>query len=235
MIGHLVRPGREALHLVGPARRPRVVEGQRGPVVDQLQRAVPQQHVGVAPRPVGVGDQRVEPHDPPGELRIHGRHRPHVQGPGQEVDAQVHPDREPEQVLDLLVRLRRRQLLRHDDRAPTGGRAARCAPAISAQITSATSARGPWPAPRNLTTYMPEVVGLHQAGQGPALAQGGHVPRRPHRSSSAQPRTPDNLGGSCRKRSNNLPGSPGARCLRWPDAPRRRSRRGGQPAAASAD
>ena len=58
--------------VVGPGHRggragPVVVERQRGAVVDQLQPAVPEQHVRVAPGPVDVADQRVEPQHPAGQ------------------------------------------------------------------------------------------------------------------------------------------------------------------------
>ena len=48
---------------------PRVVEVQRGAVVDQPQVAVPDQQVGVAPAAVDVGDERVQPQRPGGDVR----------------------------------------------------------------------------------------------------------------------------------------------------------------------
>ena len=46
------------------------------------------------------------------------------------------------------------------------------APAISAQITSATSARGPCPAPQNLTTYIPRSSASMRPGRDPPSRRG---------------------------------------------------------------
>ena len=67
------RPRRRARATAAAAPRPVVVERQRGAVVDQVQPAVPEQHVRVAPRAVDVADQRVEPQHPPGERRVQRR------------------------------------------------------------------------------------------------------------------------------------------------------------------
>ena len=87
---------------------PGVVDVERRAVVDQPHPPVPDEHVRVLRRPIGVGDERVEPDDVGGPVRI--RHR--VGGgiererPGQEVQADVPADARDQQVVDLLVRLR---------------------------------------------------------------------------------------------------------------------------------
>jgi hypothetical protein len=105
-----VRPGagqRVRGGVVGPAGGglnvgPGVVEDQRGAVVDQVNPAVPQQHVRVAPRPVDIADQRVEPEDPAARTgsTVRASTSRHPVGSRPEVGAGAGP----KEVLDLLVR-----------------------------------------------------------------------------------------------------------------------------------
>ena len=146
-------------------------------MVDEVQPAVPDQQVGVAPRPVDVVDPRVEPQHPSGQV---GRHRKGVQveveGTGQEVDAEVETAAGPEQVLHLLVGLTgcqdrvdldadevgHRQLQR-----PGKSRAHHLRDECLAALSGAAE----------LDDVGAEVVRLHQTGQRPTLAQRRHVAR----------------------------------------------------------
>ena len=104
MVAHVVRLRREARG-VGDAAAPRVVEVERGAVVDQPEVAVPDQQVGVAPAAVDVGDERVQPERPRGDVGRDLERRVEAEGAGQEVDAQVEAQAGVEQVLHLLVGL----------------------------------------------------------------------------------------------------------------------------------
>src|SRR5438309_6081855 len=82
-----------------------MVEVQRGSVVDEPDVLVPDQEVRVAPGPVDVLDQRVEPEQLAGEVLVRGpAERVESGAAGQVVDGQVDSGARLEQMLDLLVR-----------------------------------------------------------------------------------------------------------------------------------
>ena len=162
---------------VGAAARPAVVEVEGRAMVDEPRVAVPDKEVRVAPRPVDVRGERVQPQDRRGGLGV-GRSRTVVpERPRQEVDPEVEPEARGEQVLHLLVRLvlgdRRLEI---DDGHPRDvepegpGQLADDDLGDQDLETLAGSAE--------LQDVGAEVVGLHDPGQGPALAQGSDVPRR---------------------------------------------------------
>src|SRR5258705_6699446 len=84
---------------------PRVMDVERGAVVDEPRPAVPDEHVGIFRRAVRVGDKGVEPDDVSGPVRIRHdvRGRVERQRAGQEVEPDVLPDARDDQVLDLIV------------------------------------------------------------------------------------------------------------------------------------
>lgn len=88
------------------APEPVVVPDHGGAVVDEPEVAVPDQHVRIAPGPVDVVDQRVEPDDPSGFLRVHlVGERVEADRAGQEVHAEVEPAAGLQELLHLLVGL----------------------------------------------------------------------------------------------------------------------------------
>ena len=72
---HVVADRRERAQRLGGRVLPRVLQVERGAVVDQPQPAVPEQQVGVLRRAVDVGRERVEPDDLGGQLRVGRRAR----------------------------------------------------------------------------------------------------------------------------------------------------------------
>jgi hypothetical protein len=81
-----------------------MVEVQRGAVVDDPHAVVPAQQVGVAPGPVDVRDERVEPQDPRADpLRAARQLAVVAERSRQEIDAEVGSGAGVEQVLHLFV------------------------------------------------------------------------------------------------------------------------------------
>ena len=167
-------PGGDGLGRLAP--RPPVVEGQRGPVVDQVRPTVPTEHVDVPPGAVDVAHERVEPQHAPGELRVGGEcGGVEVERAGQEVDAEVQAGAAAQEVLHLLVGFGRaegrveldRHQLRHGEPEPPGQLAA---DDLGDEHRSSLARAGV------LHHVGAEVVGLHQPGQRTALAQRRHVP-----------------------------------------------------------
>ena len=122
---------------------------------------------GLRGRPVDVRDQGVEPDDAGGEVRVEARSRPVGEGAGQEVEAEIGPGLRASSSWISRVRLGRRRAPDRARRGRSRGRAAQGARPISPAISSATSALGPWPAPRNFDDVQAVVVGLDQAGSEP--------------------------------------------------------------------
>ena len=94
--------------LVGVA--PRVVDIQRGAVIDEPWPAVPHEQVRVLHGSVRVGDERIEPHDVGGEGRIDDLARRRRGGvererTGQEIHPEVQPAAGSDEIVDLLVGL----------------------------------------------------------------------------------------------------------------------------------
>ena len=133
------------------AARPRVVEVERGAVVDGVRPPVPHEQVGVGPRAVDIGGQSVQPDDALGQVRGRWLGAVVAERAGQEVDAEVGPDGRGEQVLDLLVRLVLRDPRVQGDHGEVGHGHVD-GPARPATMISATSTFSPWPAPRNFMT-----------------------------------------------------------------------------------
>ena len=103
----------------------------------------------------------------------------------------------------------------------SSGTSSPSARASSPTITSATSARGPWPAPRNLSTYRPSSSASTRPGSEPPSRSGGHVARRLDRragprSTAAMPRLSsiDDMLLSVLDQSPIAEGSTGAQALR---------------------
>ena len=137
---------------------------------------MPDQQVGVAPRPVDVGGEGVEPQDA-GALVVGGAHLAvDAERAGQEVDAEVGADAGVEQVLHLLVGLVAGELgveVEHDE-----ARGAQAEPGRQAaddhlgdeHLRALAGAA-------ELADVGAEVVALDDAGQAAALAQRGDVAR----------------------------------------------------------
>ena len=102
------------------------------------------------------------------------------QGAGQEVEPEVAPGAGPDEVVDLLVGLGVAQARVDLDRDEVRARAARACRPMAPATHSATSARGPWPAPRNLTTYSPSSSASTRPGSEPPSRSGRHVAGRGH-------------------------------------------------------
>ena len=158
------------------AAGPAVVEVERGAVVDHPEVAVPDQEVGVAPRPVDVGGEGVEPEDA-GALVVGRAHLAvDAERAGQEVDAEVGADAGVEQVLHLLVGLVAGELgveVEHDEARgaqPEPGRQAADDDLGDEHLRALAGAA-------ELADVGAEVVTLDDAGQAAALAQRGDVAR----------------------------------------------------------
>ena len=134
-----------------PARR--VVEVERRAVVDQPEPAVPEEQVRVLRGAVDVRHERVEPDDRGRELgrgRRPGR-RAERQRAREEVDAEVEARaRASRSWISGSGSARAERGVELDEREL--GTRKPSARASSPATTSATSAFGPWPAPRNLST-----------------------------------------------------------------------------------
>ena len=91
---------------------------------------------------------------------------------GQEVDAEVEARAGADQVLDLGVRLGARQLRIELARAPAPAPAARARGPARRPRSRPTSAFGPCPAPRNLTTYRPSSSASTSPGSEPPSRSG---------------------------------------------------------------
>ena len=154
---------------------PGVVDVQRGAVVDEPGPAVPDEQVRVGRRPVGFVDERVEPHDVRGDRRDRRRAR----RPGLKVSA---PGRKSSPRFRPPLRWTRSWISSSGSASPrlpgrprrrrgpgTGSPSAR---PISPASHSATSARGPWPAPRNFTTYRPSSSASTRPGSEPPSRSG---------------------------------------------------------------
>lgn len=157
---------------------PVVVPDHGGPVVDQPEIAVPDQHVGVPPRAVHVVDQCVEPDDLPGLRRIHlvGQ-RIEAQRAGQVVHAEVQPAAGLEEFLDLLVRFGET-----DDGVELHGHQLRHAqpepPAELAADDLRDQGLAPLPRPGELHDVRAEVVALDDPGERAAFTQGRDIAGR---------------------------------------------------------
>ena len=202
--------GRERSANPGVGAGPVVVEGQRGTVVDQVRAAVPEQHVRVAPRPVDVADERVEPQHPSGEAWIHReRGGVEIERSGQEVDAEVGARARPQQLLHLLVGLGRpeRRIELHDDQL-RNGQVQR--PGQLARDDLGHQHRGALPGTGVLDGVRAQVVGLHQAGQRSALAQRGDVADGRH---LTQIRCDQGHGDHCGQQAAAAAPDPGSRAV----------------------
>ena len=137
------------------------------------------EQVRVARRAVDVGRQRVEPHDVGGQLGVDAGHRGRRerQRAGQEVDAEVDAGAGAEQVLDLRVGLGARQLAGSSARVTSSGTGRPSRRAELADDDLGHERARPLPGAAELGDVEPVVVGLHQPGQRPALAQGLDVAR----------------------------------------------------------
>jgi hypothetical protein len=141
-------------------------------VVDEPRAAAPDHEVGVARRAVGVGDERVEPHEPrakSGVDEVAGGERVEVERAVEVAERDVGAGAPLEQVLDLGVALDAPELGGTSTTASSGaGRPnARASPPTT---SSATSTRAPCPAPRNLATQ--------SAPSSPSTTAGSEPPSR---------------------------------------------------------
>ena len=161
---------------------------------------MPSQQVRVAPAPVDVAHERVEPDHLPRQRRVPGeRGGVEVERAGQVVDPEVGPGARPQQVLDLLVGLGHGQgrvdvdhdELRHGQSQPTGQPAGH---------DLGHQRGGPLTRPAELDHVGAQVVGLHEARQGAPLAQRGHVAGRLDASQHPPSVGADRIGGFTRHR-----------------------------------
>ena len=174
---------------------PGVVDVQRCPVVDQPGPAVPDEEIGVARRPVGIGRERVEPDDRRGVPRIDLRRGARVerQGPRQEVEAQVQAAAAMDEILELLVGLGVAEAAVDLDRDEFGDRKPERPTDLTGQPLRDERART-LACGAELHDVQPVIVGLDQARQRATLAQGrdiaggGHVARSGHAPESSAPR-----------------------------------------------
>jgi hypothetical protein len=192
LVGLVQRACRPEQHVVGDrrewlVRRARqraraVLAEERRAVVDEPGAPVPDEQVRVARRAVDVGRERVEPDDVGRQLGIDIGHRGGCEGerPGQEVDAEVDAGARAQQVLDLGIGLGARELGGQRDRHELGDRQPQ-PPRQLAHDDLGHERRRPLPRAAVLRDVQPVVVGLHQAGQRPALPQGLDVAGSGHR------------------------------------------------------
>jgi len=101
---------------------PVVMKVQRGAVVDEVERLVPNKAVGVARGAIDIGHKRIEPHGRGGEARFGaGTHRgSNVLEPGQIVEGQVRPTLALSSLADFVVGLVRRERRRLRQRRSQG-------------------------------------------------------------------------------------------------------------------
>jgi len=97
-----------------------------------------------------------------------------VTGPGQIVQRDVQPGAGADEGLDFGVGFSARQLAGRSTNTISGTGSPASRP-ISPANSSAIRAFGPCPAPRNLSTYSPFVIGFDDGRQRPALAQRSHI------------------------------------------------------------
>ena len=173
---------------VGVRVAPGVVDVQRGAVVDEPRPAVPDEEVRVLGRAIRVRHERIEPDDVGREVGIDDvargrRSRVERQRTGQEVHAQVQAAAGAHQVVDLLVRLGVAEGRVDLDRHEVGHGQADRPGQLAGQPFGDERAR-PLAGAAELDHVQAVVVGLDEAGQRAALAQGRHVPRRHHGSAS---------------------------------------------------
>src|SRR5699024_4128167 len=101
MVGGVIGTRDESVG-VGPV----VMKDQRCPVVDQVWLTMPDQHVGVAPGPVHIAGERIQPQYVSGQGRGDLEAEwIEAQGTGQKVHPQVDATTGSEQLLDLWVGL----------------------------------------------------------------------------------------------------------------------------------
>ena len=154
---------------------PGVVDVERRAVVDEVEPPVPDEEVGVPGRPVHVRHERVEPDDVRGQVRVR-------RGPDRPGGRRGHP-----------AGSRGRCCARRCAPAGPGSRGrARPSPSAGSSSTRTSSGTGqsqvprrarprraprpapcgPWPAPRNLTTYSPSSSASTRAGSEPPSRSG---------------------------------------------------------------
>ncbi len=162
---------------VGPAPRgvlghcvPGVLERQRRAVVDEPGPALPDEHVGIARRAVGVHYERVEPEHGAGQVVGRGRRllRPDLSRAVQEAKAQVQALARPQQVAQFLIAIRVLDAVSRW-RSARRGTASPSASASSATMTSATRAAVPCAAPRSFTRKRPSSVSATTGHELPRL------------------------------------------------------------------
>ena len=113
---------------------------------------------GLTARPVRVGHEGIEPDDVGGDVgldRVGPAAGAKASAPGRKSRPRLSPPLRVDEVLDLLVGLRVAECRRRPRSTTSSGTGSPRARPISPASHSATSARGPWPAPRNFTTYRP--------------------------------------------------------------------------------
>ncbi len=175
---HMFADRRKRLERCG-ARVPARLAGammaeEAGAVVDQPERTMPLEQVGVARRAVDVEHERIEPDDLGGELcggRIEWVVR---QRAGQEVEADVEAGRGAEQVLDLGIGLGDGDPRVELDEHELGHVQTECTRQLAGDQLGSQRARSLAGA-AELDDVEPVVVCLDEPGQRAALAQCGHI------------------------------------------------------------
>src|SRR4051812_18401909 len=173
---HVVADGGEAADGHAVQVLPVVMEVERGPMIDQVERLVPPQEIGIARRAVHVGDQGVEPDRGRGEIRSDGLAGGGVEGDraGEVVEPQVHSHAGLEQVADLGVLLvaAERRIDLHEDELGHGeaqGAADLAGDELGHQRQRSLAGAA------ELEHVHPEVVRLYDGGQRAAFAERGDV------------------------------------------------------------
>ncbi len=182
--------------LVGVA--PGVMDVQRRAVVDAPGPAVPHQQVRVGHAPIGVGGERIQPHDVGRERRIDRIAGGRIEGhrAGQEVDPEVQTGAGMDEVLDLAIGLGIAQATIDLDGHQVRHGQADGPAELAGQPLGDERARTLAGAPE-LDHVQPVVVGLHQPGQRATLPERGDVAGRgdvahgrDHRRHGAEPSGP---------------------------------------------